>query len=154
MPTWNNPGPQEFDAVLEAGGGGGCLVTVPLDVPELFGAKGRVPIVAHIDRIEYRGSLDPYAGRHCLGVLKAIRAELGKDEGDSVHVELRLDTDERAVVLDPDVEQALTEAGLLEKFKAMAFTHQREYTEWISSAKHTQTRTGRLTKLITMVSAR
>ena len=48
----------------------------------------------------------------------------------------------------------MLDAGLLEKFRTMADTHQREFSEWINSAEHEATRTGRLTKLITMVSAR
>jgi len=155
MPTWNNPGPQDFDAALEpAGSSGGCAVTVPLDVLALYGVKGRVPVVAKIDGVDYRGSIAPYGGSHRLGVLKSIREQLGKQPGDSVHIRLELDDQQRTVSLDTDVEQTLSEAGQLEKFKAMSFTHQREFVDWIASAKRESTRADRLAKLVDMVAAR
>ena len=154
MPTWTDPGPQEFDAPLESGTGGGCWVTVPVEIQALFGGKGRVPVLAYIDDVEYRGSVAPYGGAHRLGVLKSIRQRLGKEPGSSVHIRLSLDTQERVVELDKDIEIALADAALLEKFRAMAFTHQREYAEWIASAKREPTRRDRLAKLIAEVAAR
>ena len=154
MPVWTDPGPQEFDAALETGERGGSWVTLPTEVSSKYGVKGRVPVLAHFDGIEYRGSLAPHQGAHRLGVLKAIEASLGKQPGEQVHVTIALDSAERIVTLAPEVEKALMDAGLLDKFRSMAHTHQREFSEWINSAKHEATRAGRLSKLITMVSAR
>lgn len=149
MPTWTDPGPQDFDARLEGAGGGGCAVAVPLDVPGLYGVRGRVPVLALIDGVSYRGSITPYGGVHRLGVLKAIRQQLGKGPGDQVHVRLELDQAERTVALDPATEQQLIHANLLGAFRALSYSHQREYAEWIGSAKKDSTRADRVTKLIT-----
>lgn len=56
--------------------------------------------------------------------------------------------------LGKDEEKALTGAGLLEKFRAMAYTHQREYHRWIEEAKKPTTRANRITKMIEMLKAR
>jgi hypothetical protein len=149
MPVWTDPGPQDFDAPLEAtGSGGGCAVSIPLDVPALFGTRGRVPVVAVIDGVHYRGSITPYGGVHRLGVLKSIRQQIGKQAGDRVHVRLELDAAERTVEIDPEIERALGAAQVLEKFRALSHSQQREYAEWIASAKKDSTRADRVAKLL------
>lgn len=153
MPTWTDPGPQEFDAALAAAGSGGCAVSIPLDVPALYGVRGRVPVIALIDGVSYRGSISPYGGVHRLGVLKSIRQQLGKGPGDEVHVRLELDHDERIVALDPETEHQLGRAGLLETFRALSYSHQREYAGWIASAKKDVTRADRAVKLMSKLRA-
>ncbi len=77
-----------FRAVIEEGRGGGAFVTVPFDVEAAFGKK-RVSVRATIDDRPYRGSLVRMGGPdHILGVLKEIRAKIGKRVGDEVYVVL------------------------------------------------------------------
>ena len=67
----------------------GAYVEIPFDVKETFG-KGRVPVVATFDGVEYRGSLVRMkTPGHILGLRKDIRARIGKQPGDTVHVTLR-----------------------------------------------------------------
>ena len=83
----------EFEAVIhEAGGSGGAYVVFPWDVREEFGA-GRVKVRALFDGILYDGSIvnmgvKDEAGNtlYVIGMLKAIRKELGKGPGDAVRV--------------------------------------------------------------------
>jgi hypothetical protein len=49
----------EFDAVIEAGPGGGSLVVLPEHAADVFGTKARVPVNATFDGIEYHGSTMP-----------------------------------------------------------------------------------------------
>ena len=84
-----------FDAILhEIPENGGAYVVFPRDIRKLFG-KGRVKVHATFDGIPYDGSIvnmglkDPQGNiRYTLGVLKSIRRQLGKAEGDSIHVTL------------------------------------------------------------------
>ena len=86
----------EFEAVIhEAGGSGGAYVVFPWDVREEFGA-GRVKVRALFDGIPYDGSIVNMGvknedGSVCyiIGVLKSIRARIGKQPGDSVRVTVR-----------------------------------------------------------------
>ena len=69
--------PRAFDAVIEAGSGGGAFVLVPFDVKEAFGS-GRPKVRALIDGHEYRGSIANMGRGHCLGIRKDVRAAIGK----------------------------------------------------------------------------
>ena len=84
-----------FDALLhEIPENGGAYVVFPWDIRKLFG-RGRVKVHATFDGIPYDGSIvnmglkDPQGNiRYTIGVLKSIRRQLGKAEGDSIHVTL------------------------------------------------------------------
>ena len=86
-----------YDAILhENTDNGGAYVTFPWDIRKEFG-KGRVKVHAAFDGIPYDGSivnmgLKNTDGSICyvIGVLKAIRQCLGKSDGDTVHVTIKL----------------------------------------------------------------
>ena len=83
----------EYDAVLhEEPDSGGAWVAFPRDLRQAFG-KGRVKVHASFDGIPYDGSIVNMGVRNAdgsvcyvIGVRKAIRAALGKGEGDTLHV--------------------------------------------------------------------
>jgi hypothetical protein len=98
MPTWTDPGEVEFDAVVTAAGTAtGAFVELPFDAVDLFGTRGRVPVLVHVDHVAYRASLVSYGGPHLLAVLRDVRRVLGKGVGDAVHVRVRLAADVSAV---------------------------------------------------------
>ena len=86
----------KFDAVLhEVPDNGGAYVIFPWDIRKEFG-KGRVKVHAEFDGIPYDGSIVNMGvkdkdGNVCyvIGVLKAIRKQMKKGDGDSVHVAIR-----------------------------------------------------------------
>ena len=83
----------EYDEIIhETPDHGGAYVIFPWDIREVFG-KGRVKVHAEFDGIPYDGSIvnmgvTDSQGNVCyvIGVLKSIRKELGKKDGDSVHI--------------------------------------------------------------------
>lgn len=83
----------EYDAVIrEQADNGGAYVEFPLDIRREFG-RGRIKVHARFDGIPYEGSIVNMGvknpdGSVCyvIGVLKSIRAHLGKSDGDSVRV--------------------------------------------------------------------
>ena len=79
----------EFDAVLKKVPGiDGAYVEFPWDVRAEFG-RGRVSVHAVFDGVPYDGSLVRMKTvRHILGLRKDIRAKIGKQPGDTVHVTL------------------------------------------------------------------
>ena len=79
----------EFDAIIQKVPGiDGAYVEIPFDVKSEFG-KGRVPVHATFDGEPYDGSLVKMGTPcHIIGILKAIRAKINKQPGDSVHVTL------------------------------------------------------------------
>lgn len=93
MVQYRDPGVITFDAVVQRPDGPGAYVTFPFSSTEVFGVRARVPVTVRFDdAVDYTGSLAPYGGAHRLGVRKDILAALGKTHGDTLHVELRLDT--------------------------------------------------------------
>ena len=83
----------EYNAVIrELPEKGGAYVVFPWNIREEFG-KGRVKVHATFDGIPYDGSIVNMGvknedGSVCyiLGMLKSIRTQLGKGDGDTVHI--------------------------------------------------------------------
>ena len=86
----------EYDGIIrEIPDQGDAYVAFPWDIRKEFG-KGRVKVHAEFDGIPYNGSIVNMGvkdenGNVCyiIGLLKAIRKQLGKGDGDSVHVVIR-----------------------------------------------------------------
>ena len=67
----------------------GAFIEFPYDVREEFG-KGRVKVHATFDGVEYDGSLVRMKTvNHIIGLRKDIRAQIGKQPGDSVKVTIQ-----------------------------------------------------------------
>jgi hypothetical protein len=93
MVQYRDPGLIAFDAQIERPDQPGAFVTFPFSALDVFGVRARVPVTARFDdSVDYTGSLAPFGGRHRLGVRKDILAALGKTHGDTLHVEVQLDT--------------------------------------------------------------
>ena len=83
----------EYDGTIrEVPDNGGAYVVFPWDIREEFG-KGRVKVHAEFDGIPYDGSIVNMGvkdedGNVCyvIGLLKSIRKQLNKGDGDRVHV--------------------------------------------------------------------
>ncbi len=82
----------EFDAVLHELPEGGAYVAFPGDIRQIYG-RGRVKVRATFDGIPYEGSIVNMGLRnpdgsvcYIIGVLKAIRRQLGKGDGDVLRV--------------------------------------------------------------------
>jgi hypothetical protein len=141
-----------FTAKIQEVGSGGAFVLFPYDVKKEFGTRGRVPVQATLDGVAYRGSLMQCgAAEHMLGVLKAIRAETGKDIGDSLQVVLWKDEAERTVEVPEDLAALMKKEKLLPFFEKLSYTHRKEYFRWITEAKKPETRARRLEKSVEMM---
>ncbi len=94
-------------------------------------------------------------GAHVLGGTKAIRETIGKSIGDRVHVTLVRDEEARDVEIPDDLAETL-EANPQAKafFEALAYTHRREYVEWIVEAKRPETRERRVRQALEMLARR
>lgn len=85
----------EYSAVIQPADRGGAYIVFPYDVREEFG-KGRVKVHATFDGEPYDGSVVNMGvknpdGSICyiIGILKDIRAKIGKHPGDTVNVTIR-----------------------------------------------------------------
>lgn len=137
-----------FTGVLTptARAGGGTLVPVPRDVAARLGLKGMPKVQAVIAGHHYRGSLMPMGdGTYCLGVLKSIQEAAGVGQGDSVTVELALDTAPRTVEVPSDLAKALArDKKAAAAWDALSYTNKKEAARAIEEAKRPETRERRL----------
>ena len=86
----------EYNGIIhEVPDSGGAYVIFPWNIREEFG-MGRVKVHAEFDGIPYDGSIVNMGvkdenGNVCyiIGLLKSVRKQLNKGEGDSVHVVIR-----------------------------------------------------------------
>jgi hypothetical protein len=126
--------------------GTGTFVSVPRAVSEALGLRGRPKVQTVIAGHPYRGSLMPLGdGSFGLGVLKAIQAAAGVKQGDTVAVEIELDTAPRVIEPPPDLAKALArDAGAKAAWTKLSYTHQREVARSLEEAKLTETRERRL----------
>jgi hypothetical protein len=146
------PEKHTFTAIIESAGGGGAFVRIPFDVEEAFGSK-RPPVSATIDGITYRGSLVRMGTEyHILGVLKEIRAKIGKDIGDEVDVVVELDTEPRVVEVPRELGMLLSRYPRAKAaFERMSYTQQREIVQSVLDAKTPESLTRRLGETIEML---
>jgi hypothetical protein len=137
-------GRKSFRAKIREGRGGGTFVEIPFDVKEAWGA-GRVKVKATFDGEPYVGSVASMGGAHVLGVLKGIRAKLGKSVGDTVKVTVEPDTAPRTVAVPKDLAAALRRSvGAKRAFDALAYTYRKELVRALEGAKKPETRERRL----------
>jgi hypothetical protein len=84
---------QRFEIQLQSGGEGGnwVLFTVPFDVQQTFGVKGRVSVTGTINGYPYCTSIFPNGdGTHHMMVNKEMQRGAGARAGDVVRVEMEL----------------------------------------------------------------
>jgi hypothetical protein len=142
----------KFKAKIQTGDGGGSFVFFPYDTAKEFATSGIVPIKATFDGVPYTGSLIKYGHPlHMLGILKAIREQIGKAPGDTIEVVVWKDKEPRTVELPAPFEKLLKKEKLLPVFNALSYTHRKEYYRWITEAKKEETRAKRLEKAVEML---
>jgi Domain of unknown function (DUF1905)/Bacteriocin-protection, YdeI or OmpD-Associated len=132
-----------------AGGGMGavCAISPPLDVPEFFGTRARVPVRGTINGFPFRSSLMPMGGCHMMPVNKTLRDGAGVKAGDIVDVVMERDEEKRTVEAPAVLKKALRKNKVAKaNWEKMAFTHKKEMAIWLEGAKQEETRARRLSK--------
>lgn len=115
-----------------------AFIEFPYDVEPELGTKGQVKVVATVDGYEYRGSL-AQMGEPCYRLIlpKGIRAAIGNNPGDTVHVVLKQDEQPQVVAMPADFGRLLDQhPDPKAYFQGLSYTHQKEYIRWISEAKN------------------
>ena len=136
-----------FKAVLQPDATGtGTFVVVPRRLNVELGLKGRPKIQAMIAGHPYRGSLMPMGdGTYCLGVLKSIQQAAGVKRGDTITVELELDTAPRTVDVPQDLAQLLAKDKKAQAaWVKLSYTNKKEIARSLEEAKQPATRERRL----------
>lgn len=146
-----------FGARLERPPGVGTwtYLNVPFNVADEFGTKGQLKVKGSVNGVPYRGSLLPHGdGRHYLVVKSEIRNQAKVSAGDSVHVVLEQDMVPRVVTPPKDFKQALARNPKARAaFARFSYSHQKEFVDWIESAKKADTRARRIESAVAQILA-
>jgi uncharacterized protein YdeI (YjbR/CyaY-like superfamily) len=83
-----------------------------------------------------------------VGVAAEHRAAAGVSGGDTVDVELELDTSPREVAVPADLAAALAKAGRSKAFADLAPSYRKEHVRSVEEAKAPETRARRIAKIV------
>jgi hypothetical protein len=115
------------------------------------GAK-RFPVLATVNGYTWRTSVARMRGEFMVGLNKEVRMGAGVQAGDTVSLELALDSEPRTVEVPPALAEALdADPEAKTTFEGLAFTHRKEFARWIDEAKREETRARRVTQALDMI---
>jgi Bacteriocin-protection, YdeI or OmpD-Associated/Domain of unknown function (DUF1905) len=115
------------------------------------GAK-RFPVLATVNAYTWRTTVVRMRGEFLVGLSRAVREQAGVVAGDTVTVDLALDTAPREVELPEALANALAaDPAANVAFDALAYTHRKEYARWIGDAKRDETRERRVNQAVQML---
>lgn len=135
--------------IRPSGRGGGHLVDVPPNVVKALGGKGRIAVTATFNGVPYRGSIVRMGGVAVLGIQKAIMAQAGVSDGDTLRIEVSNDDAPREVELPEELAKALGRNRVArEAFDALSYSHRLEYANHVAEAKRPETRAHRAQRTI------
>jgi hypothetical protein len=146
---------QEIEVKLTARGPRGAWthILIPFNAAETFGRRGLIPVAGTINGFAFRSSLTPEGeGRHYLMVNKAMLAGAKAAAGEVVHLALEPDQSERTVTVPPELKAALASSSPANAaFSTLAYSHRKEYADWVGGAKKPETRQARAQKAVAML---
>jgi predicted thioesterase len=91
-------------------------IEVPAKVVAALGSSKRPPVRATINGFTYRSTIAVMGGKFMLGVSNEVRKSAGVAAGETVDINLELDTETRDVPVPPDFAAALARDAKAKKF--------------------------------------
>jgi hypothetical protein len=136
------------------GSGNKAGVMVPEDIVDALGAGRHPKVVVTINGHSYRSSIAVMGGQNMVGVSAANRDLTGASAGDTVEVDVELDTQPRVIEVPEDLAAALEADPTAKAFYAtLNYSSQRRYVEPIADAKTSETRARRIAKVVAELKA-
>jgi len=133
--------------------GNATAVEIPDAVMLSVGPEARPPVVITINGHTWRSRVAVMSGQRLIGISAANRAAAGIAEGESIEIDLVLDTAPREVGEPDDLRSAL-DASLPARaaFDKLAFGLKAKHVRDIEAAKTAEVRTRRIAKLVESLS--
>jgi hypothetical protein len=126
-----------------------AAIAPPVDVPEFFGTRARVPVRGTINGYPFRSSLMPCGGVHMMPVNRVLCEGAGVRPGDIVDVVMERDEEERTVEAPPVLKKALARSKVAQaNWRKLSFTNKKEMALAILGAKQEETRIRRLGRIM------
>jgi bifunctional DNA-binding transcriptional regulator/antitoxin component of YhaV-PrlF toxin-antitoxin module len=138
-----------FSTVLQLGGKTATGIRVPPDVVAGLGTSKRPSVRVTINGYTYRSTVAVMAGDYMLPVSAEVRERAGVAAGDTVDVDIELDTEPREVTVPPDFAEALdSDAEARRFFESLSYSNKRRFVLSIEDAKTAETRQRRIAKAV------
>ena len=142
----------KFQTTIILGGKTATGFSVPPEVVEALGPSKRPAVRVTINGYTYRSTVAPMGGDYMLPLSAENRAGAGVAAGDSVEVDLDLDTEPRVVTVPPDFALALDrDVDARRFFDSLSYSHQRRHVLAIEDAKSPETRQRRIDNAVIML---
>jgi len=91
-------------------------VEVPAKVVEGLGSTKRPLVKVTINKYTYRSAIAPMGGTFMLGISDEVRKATGVAGGDTIDVDVELDTEKRDVEIPPELKKALAKDPKAKKY--------------------------------------
>lgn len=134
--------------------GNHASIAIPEDVLAELGTNRRAPLRVTVNGHTYQSTATGVKGECRVVFPSAEREAAGVTGGDAITVTLELDSGHREVALHPELDAALTAAGLRDFFESLAYSHRKEFARAVADAKADETRTRRIASTIDKVRER
>jgi len=131
----------KFRVLIEGAGKTAAGIEIPPEVVAALGASKRPPVSVTINGYTYRSTVAVLGGRFMVGVSNEVRAASGVAAGDTVDVEMELDTAPREVSVPPELASELArDAAASKAFEALSYSKKRLIVDPVANAKTDETR--------------
>lgn len=120
-------------------------IAVPPKVIDALGAGKKPPVRVTLNGYTYRSTIAVMGGKFMVGVSAEVRAAARVAGGDTLDVDIALDTAPRSVTVPPELAQALKrDAKAKARLEALSYSKQKALALPITQAKTDETRDRRL----------
>ena len=144
-----------FRTRLLAAGKTAAGVEVPENVVAGLGSTKRPLVKVTINGYTYRSAIAPMGGTYMLGVSNEVRAHTGVLPGQTIDVDVELDTEKREVEVPPELAKALAKDPSAKKyFDSLSYSRKYALAAPIANGKTPETRERNLAKAMAELKAR
>ena len=122
---------------------------VPPGIVEALGKGKKPPVRVTINGYTYRSTVAVMGGEFMIGVSNEHRANAGVAAGQTVDVDIELDTEPRVVAVPADFQGALdTEPAAARFFDGLSYSNRLRFVLSIEAARTPETRERRIAKAV------
>jgi len=130
-------------------------VEVPEKVVLGLGSTRRPLVKVTINGYTYRSAIAPMGGTYMLGISEEVRSNAGVKAGDTVDVDVVLDTERRDVAVPPELAKALAkDAKAKTYFEGLSYSRKVALVNPIANGKTPDTRQRNLAKAMAELKAK
>lgn len=139
-------------ATIEPFGPAGAIILSDDEVALITPGPKVFPVTVTMNGSTFPLRLARMGGQNCIGLRKEIRAAAGITLGDAIEVEIVADVGERVVDVPPELATVLEgDDDAKQRFDALAYTHRKEFAQWVAEAKRESTKADRVEKTLQML---